>query len=411
MKVKSIKQITSDKFIIVNSNFKITSADSGRNKCGFHNIPNGDCKGFYTSRFKGGALLMPDLSAAEVKTVAGAAHEDSMLEAFKKGLDIHRYNASVAFDKPIEEVTKNERSIAKGITFGILYGSTVRNLALSYFKGDVAEAQALLDKFYAGFPKLKTFIDEKHEQARIYHAIPTITNRVIHVPDKKVKGRIDEGSRDRRSQNLPIQGGSEDIAGWIAYNLCMYYYDHNMKSKLEMMIHDSFETDVFPTELFDIIKFSDELLNHKTAEYWKVPMSSDVVIGPSIGQECELKTLDLRDALKDEEIKDKIISNGIINKLVDVDKWHYIKLEGNVEDINELVYGTHENPNGWTSAYKEVIELDKEEHKEKDEPDYISWSRMTQSSHAPLQSNFGKNIYKGEREFLILNELRDDYWD
>ena len=77
-----------------------------------------------------------------------------MLEAFKKGLDIHRYNASVAFNKPIEEVTKNERSISKGITFGILYGSTVRNLALSYFKGDINEAQALLDKFYEGFPKL-----------------------------------------------------------------------------------------------------------------------------------------------------------------------------------------------------------------------------------------------------------------
>lgn len=61
MKVKSVKEFKPDKFIIVNSSFKITSADSGRNKCGLHNIPNGDCKGFYTSRFKGGALLMPDL--------------------------------------------------------------------------------------------------------------------------------------------------------------------------------------------------------------------------------------------------------------------------------------------------------------------------------------------------------------
>lgn len=380
--------------------------------CCLHNIPNGDCKGFYTSRFKGGALLMPDLSAAEVKTVAGAAHEDSMLEAFKKGLDIHRYNASVAFNKPIEEVTKNERSISKGITFGILYGSTVRNLALSYFKGDINEAQALLDKFYEGFPKLKTFIDEKHRQAATLGAVPTITNRIIYVEDKHLKnGLLDTGSRDRRSQNLPIQGGSEDIAGWIAYNLSMYYYKNNMKSKLEMMIHDSFETDVFPTELFDIIKFSDKLLNHDTAKYWDVPMSSDVVIGPSIGQECDLKVLDLKDALQDEEIKSKIIKENVISKLTDVTKWHYIKLEGCIDDITELVYGIPENPNGWTSAYKEVIELAHDENKEKDETDYMSWSRMTQSSHAPLQSNFGKNIAKGEREFLILNELRDDYWD
>ena len=184
-----------------------------------------------------------------------------------------------------------------------------------------------------------------------------------------------------------------------------------MKSKLEMMIHDSFETDVFPTELFDIIKFSDKLLNHDTAKYWNVPMSSDVVIGPSIGQECDLKVLDLKDALKDEEIKNKIIKQNVISKLTDVTKWHYIKLEGNIDDITELVYGIPENPNGWTSAYKEVIELSHDENKENDSSEYMSWSRMTQSSHAPLQSNFGKDIIKGEREFLILNELRDDYWD
>lgn len=335
-----------------------------------------------------------------------------MLEAFKKGLDIHRYNASVAFNKPIEEVTKNERSISKGITFGILYGSTVRNLALSYFKGDIDEAQALLDKFYTGFPKLKTFIDKKHEEARTLGAVSTITNRIIYVEKKYTKGGAeDTGSRDRRAQNLPIQGGSEDIAGWIAYNLAMYYYKNNMKSKLEMMIHDSFETDVFPTELFDIIKFSDKLLNHDTAKYWDVPMSSDVVIGPSIGQECDLKVLDLKDALKDEDIKNKIIKENIIDKLTNVTKWYYIKLEGNIDDITELVYGIPENPNGWTSAYKEVIELAHDEHKQEDSSEYVSWNRMTQSSHAPLQSNFGKNIVKGKREFLILNELRDDYWD
>lgn len=382
---------------------------------GFHNIPNGDCKGFFTSRYKGGSILMPDLSAAEVKTVAGAAKEDSMLEAFAKGLDIHKFNASVAFNKPIEEVTKNERSISKGITFGILYGSTVKNLALSYFKGNVEEAQALLDKFYEGFPKLKTFIDAKHKEAKDTGMVSTITNRLIYVePKYQVRGGfsvLDEGSRDRRAQNFPIQGGSEDIAGWIAYNLAMFYYNNNMKTKLVMMIHDSFENDVFPTELFDVIKFQDKLLNHDTKEYWDVPISSDVVIGPSIGQECEIKTMTVKEALQDEEIKQKIIKENVIGKLTNVEKWHYVELEGQIDDITELVYGTKEDPNGWTSAYKEVIEINHEENASKDEDSYLSWSRMTQASHAPLQSNFGENIAKGTREFLVLNELRDDYWD
>lgn len=338
-----------------------------------------------------------------------------MLRAFEQGLDIHKFNASVAFNKPIEEVTKNERSISKGITFGILYGSTVKNLALSYFKGNVEEAQALLDKFYEGFPKLKTFIDSKHKEAKDTGMVSTITNRLIYVePKYHLVGNMsveDEGSRDRRAQNFPIQGGSEDIAGWIAYNLAMFYYNNNMKTKLVMMIHDSFENDVFPTELFDVIKFQDKLLNHDTKEYWDVPISSDVVIGPSIGQECEIKTMTVKEALQNEEIKEKIIKENIISKLTNVEKWHYVKLSGQINDINELVFGIKENPNGWTSAYKEVIEINHNANIEKDEENYLSWNRMTQASHAPLQSNFGENISKGTREFLVLNELKDDYWD
>lgn len=338
-----------------------------------------------------------------------------MLRAFEQGLDIHKFNASVAFNKPIEEVTKNERSISKGITFGILYGSTVKNLALSYFKGNVEEAQELLDKFYEGFPKLKTYIDAKHKEAADHGMVSTITNRLIYVEPKfHLINNIpteDTASRDRRSQNFPVQGGSEDIAGWIAYNLSKFYYDNNMKTKLVMMIHDSFENDVFPTELFEVVKFQDKLLNYDTKEYWNVPISSDVVIGPSIGQECEIKTMPVKEALQNEEIKNKIVNENLISKLTNVDKWHYVELEGQLDDINELVYGIPENPNGWTSAYKEVIELNLEENKKEDSETYLSWNRMTQASHAPLQSNFGENIAKGKREFLVLNELRDDYWD
>ncbi len=61
MKVKVVNEIKPNRMIVTNPDFKITSADSGRNKCGFHNIPNGDCKGFFTSRYKGGSILMPDL--------------------------------------------------------------------------------------------------------------------------------------------------------------------------------------------------------------------------------------------------------------------------------------------------------------------------------------------------------------
>lgn len=365
--------------------------------------------------------------------VAGAAHEDTMIQAFKDGLDIHNFNASKIFNKPIDQVNKNERKIAKGVSFGILYGSTVKALALNYFKGDVEKAQKLLNDFFNNFPKLKDYIDLKHKEAEEYGYITSYTNRILYIEPQYKKDRngrptenVDTGSRDRRAQNVGIQGGSEDIAGWIDYNIAMHFYENNLLSKTVMFIHDSFELDIFPTELFDIITFCDDFINHKTPEYWNIPMSSDVVVGPSIGQEIEVSTKGLKEILTSQDdankdLKEKLLQQGIMNKIISIDsdvtKWHYIKLDcpqsgpGTIEDVNEMVYGIPENPNGWVSAYKQVIEVNAEENKSKDISEYISWKQLMQGSHAPLKSNFGQYVTKGIREYMILNELRDDYWD
>lgn len=399
---------------------------------------------------------MPDLSAAEIKMVAGTANEETMIQAFKDGLDIHNFNASKIFNIPIEEVNKNQRKIAKGVSFGILYGSTVKALALNYFKGDVEKAQKLLDDFFASFPKLKKFIDAKHAEAKKYGYVTNYTNRILYLEpvykkDRttgKSTGEVDEGSRDRRAQNVPIQGGSEDVAGWIDYNIAMHLLGKDdlleediedaknhgvvinrkpMLSKTSMFIHDSFEIDIFPTELFDMIKYCDWLINIKTPRYWDIPMSSDVVVGPSIGQEIEVSTIPLKEILTNKEdekctnLKSALVEQGIMNEIIaidsDVTKWHYIKLDcpssgpGTIEDVDEMVKGIPENPNGWESAYKKVIEVNKEINKENDKSEYISWALLMQGSHAPLKSNFGKNVTKGVREYIILNELKDDYWE
>lgn len=425
MKIKTIEKVKPKMNLVANTDFKIVGADSGRNQTGFHNLPNGDCKGFYTSRFKGGCFLMPDLSAAEVKMVAGTAGETKMIQAFKDGLDIHNFNASVIFDIPIEEVNKNQRKIAKGVTFGILYGSTTKALALNYFKGDIEKAEDLLHNFFDRFPKLKEYVDAKHAQSDQYHYITNYTNRILYIEDLILKsGEPDTGSRHRRAQNVGIQGGSEDVAGWIDWNIAMHFLENKMYSKTAMFIHDSFELDIFPTELFDTVTFCDKLLNHDTAEKWDIPMSSDVVVGPSIGQEIEISTKTLQQILtdpKDAELKQKMIEQGIINEVIQTDsdttKWHYVKLDcpksgpGTIEDVYEMVHGIPENPNGWETAYKKIIEVNKEENKANDIDDYVSWKLLMQGSHAPLKSNFGEHITKGVREYLILNELRDDYWE
>lgn len=385
---------------------------------------------------------MPDLSAAEVKMVAGTAGEEKMIQAFKDGLDIHNFNASKIFNIPVEQVNKNQRKIAKGVTFGILYGSTTKALALNYFKGDVNQAEELLNNFFNEFPKLKKFVEEKHAESDKYGYVTNYTNRILYIEDITRKGKnggeeIDKGSRHRRAQNVPIQGGSEDIAGWIDYNIAMHLMGQDeldefkdnkklMLSKTSMFIHDSFEIDTFPTELFDMITFCDKLINEVTPKLWNIPMSSDVVIGPSIGQEIEVSTIPLKDILtkddeKCKELKSALVEQGIMNKIIstdsDVTKWHYIKLDcpssgpGTIEDVKEMIEGIPENPNGWESAYKMIIPVNKEKNESEDQEEYISWKLLMQGSHAPLKSNFGGDVHKGVREYIILNELKDDYWD
>lgn len=391
---------------ILNSGFFVNGAATGRWQSGLHNISNGDPKNVYTSRFPGGTIMAPDYSGVEIKTIAAISGDETLLNAIRDGLDVHTLTASLIYKVPMEEVQKRQRALAKNATFHILYGGSTRSFANSYCKGDMNQAEEIINGYFNAYPRIKEYIERAHQQVTKYDKVTTRTNRFISI-DKKIRdGKEDVGARLRESQNFPIQGSAEDCAGNTLYDICMFllYYPEyvrnndteNMKkiirdeniekkvitflnknprktfrSKPFCFIHDSIEMDVYPDELFLIHDVLDYFFNVKSSQDWDVPFTSDVTIGPSMGQEIEVEDLEVSE---------------------DYNEATFV-LKGYLDDIHQLT-------GGWQQVYKLVDEQLVEGEEDKSEK--ISWGLMMSKIKAPIKSTFGKTLIKGKRKFHIV---------
>ena len=175
-----------------------------------HVLPAGSTvKRLMTSRYPGGTIFQPDFSANELRCVASLAHEESMLQAFRDGIDIHKSNASRVFGVPPEEITPFQRRWAKTLSFQVLYGGGVHSVAQNYFNGDMKRAQEALDAFYGAFPGLSAWLESKHDEVLKTHKVSTMTQRFINIDfdpnDQQSKARA-----LRASGNYPVQSFDYD---------------------------------------------------------------------------------------------------------------------------------------------------------------------------------------------------------
>lgn len=322
----SKNNLPSNKALLLQTDFRINMADTGRWQAGIHNLPAGDLiKSIYTSRFPGGCIMMPDGSQMEVRTLAAECKDENLLKAFKDGVDIHRFFASKIYQVPYEEVKDWQRGLAKNAVFGMIYGEGAQSFADRYMKGDISKAQEVFDGMFEGFPRIKEFIDRAHHQFEKYGKVTTLTQRFININDP----RADHNKLLRQSQNYIIQGAAEDLAGLIMYQLDKFIYENGFKTKPFCFIHDSIELDAHPMEVFRMIDKVNYLFNVYPVEEFGVPVACDVPIGPSMGQEIEVEEME-----HDDDFNDIIIT-----------------LKGYVDDIKELL-------EIWNRAYRLVDVLD-----------------------------------------------------
>ncbi|OEK09229.1 DNA polymerase I [Flavivirga aquatica] len=197
-------------------------------------------------------LLAADYSQIELRIIAALSKEETMIEAFKNGEDIHASTASKVFDVPLNEVTREQRSNAKTVNFGIIYGVSAFGLS-NQTNLSRGEAKELIDTYYETYPKLRKFMSEQVDFARDNGYVQTVLGRRRYLKDINSRNAVVRGAAERNAVNAPIQGSAADIIKLAMINIYNKLEAGNYKTKMLLQVHDELVFDVYKPEL-DTIK-------------------------------------------------------------------------------------------------------------------------------------------------------------
>ncbi len=222
-------------------------------------------------------LLAADYSQIELRIIAALSEEETMINAFKNGEDIHASTAAKVFNVPLEEVTREQRSNAKTVNFGIIYGVSAFGLS-NQTDLTRSEAKELIETYYQTYPKLKAYMSAQVDFAREHGYVETVLNRRRYLKDINSQNAIVRGGAERNAVNAPIQGSAADIIKLAMINIHKRFEKENFKSKMLLQVHDELVFDAHREEL-EIIK---PIIKEEMENAFKMAVPLDVEIG--IGQ-------------------------------------------------------------------------------------------------------------------------------
>ena len=193
-------------------------------------------------------LLGADYSQIELRVIAALSKEETMIEAFKNGEDIHSSTAAKVFNVEISEVTREQRSNAKTVNFGIIYGVSAFGLS-NQTELNRSQSKELIETYYKTYPKLRAFIADQVDFARDNGYVKTISGRRRYLKDINSQNAIVRGAAERNAVNAPIQGSAADIIKIAMINIHKKLINNNYKTKMLLQVHDELVFDVFKPEL------------------------------------------------------------------------------------------------------------------------------------------------------------------
>jgi DNA polymerase-1 len=165
-------------------------------------------------------LMAADYSQIELRIIAALSQDEGMVTAFQNNEDIHKATAAKVFNVPLEEVTREQRSNAKTVNFGIVYGVSAFGLS-QQTDLNRTEAKALIETYYATYPKLRAYIQDQIDFARDHGYVSTVLGRRRYLKDINSQNAVVRGAAERNAVNAPIQGSAADIIKYffkVIYN-------------------------------------------------------------------------------------------------------------------------------------------------------------------------------------------------
>ncbi|WP_367772216.1 DNA polymerase I [Flavobacterium sp. WC2421] len=268
----------------VHTDYMQTVAATGRlssNNPNLQNIPIRTERGrqirkAFVARDENYTLVSADYSQIELRVIAALSGEENMIKAFQNNEDIHKSTASKVFDVPLEEVTREQRSHAKTVNFGIIYGVSAFGLS-NQTSLSRSESATLIEAYYKTYPRLKSYIHEQIEFARENGYVQTVLGRRRYLKDINSQNAIVRGGAERNAVNAPIQGSAADIIKIAMINIHEKLKTENWKSKMLLQVHDELVFDVHNSELEKI----QPMIKHEMENAFKldVPLIVDLGMG------------------------------------------------------------------------------------------------------------------------------------
>ena len=188
-----------------------------------------------------------DYSQIELRVMAHLSQDENMIQVFRDGKDLHAATAANIYKKPIEEVTRDERTKSKRANFGIIYGITVFGLAERL---DIPrdEAKMLIDGYFATFPQVHDYMEKSKQVAREKGYVTTLFGRRRYLPDINSHNATVRGFAERNAINAPIQGTAADIIKVAMIRIFQRFKAEGIKSKMILQVHDELNFSVVPEE-------------------------------------------------------------------------------------------------------------------------------------------------------------------
>ncbi|RWX03588.1 DNA polymerase I [Flavobacterium cerinum] len=240
----------------VHTDYMQTVAATGRlssNNPNLQNIPIRTERGrqirkAFIARDEEYTIVSADYSQIELRIIAALSGDPEMVRSFQNGEDIHAATAAKVFNVPLAEVTREQRSHAKTVNFGIVYGVSAFGLS-NQTSLSRSESKDLIDAYYQTYPRLKQYISEQVEIAREQGYVQTISGRRRYLKDINSQNMVVRGGAERNAVNAPIQGSAADIIKIAMINIQKRLVNENWKSKMLLQVHDELVFDVHNSEL------------------------------------------------------------------------------------------------------------------------------------------------------------------
>ncbi len=290
--VEALPKLVNPKTGRVHTSFNQTITATGRlssSDPNFQNIPIRTEEGRKIRQAiiaeKGFQIVSADYSQIELRVVASLAHDEKMIESFKKGEDIHRRTAADIYNIPLEEVTGEQRYEAKEVNFGVLYGMGAWGLA-SRKNMSRERARAFIEKYFYAHRQIQEYLALTIQSAKEMEYVETLFGRRRYLPEINSEMGQMRAQAERMAVNMPVQGTAADLMKMAMINIAKKLPKLSPRTKMILQVHDELVFEVPEGEIKKVGEFIRQEMN--SVYKMDVPLKTDVSVGPNWEEQDKL---------------------------------------------------------------------------------------------------------------------------